>query len=418
MIKIIISKSKTLISFVALELIIQALTLSIGFFLVRSLTKNEYALYTVANSMQSAMALVVDSGISVGILAIGGAIFGDRYVFSQLIKTSTKLRRIFLGFGLLIIAPLTAWLLLENKASEVTVVSITLFIVMGGCFQVLQGPQLVIVRLARLQNKLQIVNLIAALFRGIFLASFFLLATLTASLSIFSAVVALAFQTLALTKLAKPYLDKSATHNNEHQHELIITVKKVLPGSVYALFQGQIAIALLSIFGNNDSVADLGALGRIGMIFAVVSSVMANIIIPRFAQIKQDQLKSKYSLIVGIYILFGFVVTGTAMIIPELFLWILGEKYSQLKNEVILIVVSSLLSSLNGYMWSLNAARGWLISPVISVGIGLFIQLIMMIIFGVSTVNNMLMISFFVALQGVILNFYISVKRFNEISNN
>lgn len=418
MIKKIISKSKTLISFVALELIIQALTLSIGFFLVRSLTKNEYALYTVANSMQSAMALVVDSGISVGILAIGGAIFGERYIFSQLIKTATKLRKIFLGFGLLIIAPLTTWLLLKNNASGMTAISIALLIVIGGCFQVLQGPQLVIVRLARLQNKLQTANLISALFRGIFLVSFFLLATLTASLSIFSAVVALAFQTLALTKLAKPYLDKSATHNTEHQRELIITVKKVLPGSVYALFQGQIAIALLSIFGNNDSVADLGALGRIGMIFAVVSSVMANIIIPRFAQIKQDQLKSKYSLILGIYILFGLIVTGIAMIFPGLFLWILGEKYSQLKGEVILIVISSLLSSLNGYMWSLNAARGWLISPFISVGLGLFTQLIMMVIFGVSTVKSMLIISFFVALQGVILNFCISLKRFNEISKN
>jgi O-antigen/teichoic acid export membrane protein len=419
MFRLIISKSKMLGSFVALELIVQALALSAGLFLVRSLTKSEYAFYTIATTMQGAMSMFVDAGISVGILAIGGTIFGNRDLVGQLIKTAKKLRIFFLCVGILIIGPVTAWLLIKNNAPGTTIISITILIVIGGYFQVLQNSPLIIVRLARLQNKLQIVNISALLFRWLFLILIFFFATLSASLSLFSSIIGIAFQAYAFSKLAKPYFNESVSPNDQYNKKLIETIKKILPGSIYLMFQSQISIGLLSIFGTIESVADLGALGRIGVIFSVVTSVMANLVIPRFSQLKNEILISRYFIIIGIYVAFGVIVISASAIFPEYFLLILGEKYFQLKDEVILIVTTTCINSLAGYMWHMNASRGWIAPPMISISIGLLTQLILMAIIGVSSVYQILLISIFFSLHLVGIGIFVASKGIsNAIKKN
>ncbi len=398
-----------------LELVVQALTLGAGLFLVRSLTKSEYAFYTIAITMQSSMSMFVDAGISVGILAIGGTIFGNRDLIGQLIKTAKKLRMFFLFLGMIIIGPITAWLLIKNNAPTITIISITLLIILGGYFQVLQNSPLIIVRLARLQNKLQLVNIIASFSRWIFLITFFFLTTLSASLSLFASIVGLAFQAHAFSRLSKPFFNELAISNAQYEKKLIETIKKILPGSIYLMFHSQISIGLLSIFGNIESVADLGALGRIGMIFSVVTSVMANLVIPRFAQLKNEVLLSRYFLIIGIYIIFGMVAVIISIIFPEYFLLILGEKYFHLKNEVVLMVATTCINSLAGHMWNMNASRGWIAPPTISIGVGLITQLILMLIIGVSSVYQILLISIFFSLQVVGIGIFVALKGFSNI---
>src|SRR3954466_13513835 len=87
--------TKLLTRFLSLEAVVQALTFACGILIVRALPKADYALFTVANTMQATMNLMADNGICTGLIAIGGRVWQDRYRFGQLVSTAMQLRRWF-----------------------------------------------------------------------------------------------------------------------------------------------------------------------------------------------------------------------------------------------------------------------------------------------------------------------------------
>src|ERR1041385_7995254 len=85
--------TKLLTRFLSFEALVQGLTFACGILIVRALPKADYALFTVANTMQATMNLMADNGIGSGITAIGGRVWQDRFRFGQLITTAMRLRR-------------------------------------------------------------------------------------------------------------------------------------------------------------------------------------------------------------------------------------------------------------------------------------------------------------------------------------
>ena len=79
--------AKTLSKFLSLQLVIQALNALSGILIVRTLSKQEYAYYTIANSLQSTMNILADNGISAGMMSIGGKIYTDDNQLAQLLNT-------------------------------------------------------------------------------------------------------------------------------------------------------------------------------------------------------------------------------------------------------------------------------------------------------------------------------------------
>ena len=56
------------------QIIVQATGLFCGILVIRLLPVNEYALYTLANTMLGTMTVLADSGISSGVMAQGGKV--------------------------------------------------------------------------------------------------------------------------------------------------------------------------------------------------------------------------------------------------------------------------------------------------------------------------------------------------------
>lgn len=65
---------KTLSKFVSVQLVIQTLGFVCGILIVRTLDQQQYAYFTIANTMQGTMNMLSDSGISIGLTAIGGKV--------------------------------------------------------------------------------------------------------------------------------------------------------------------------------------------------------------------------------------------------------------------------------------------------------------------------------------------------------
>jgi hypothetical protein len=74
-------------------MLVQLIGFAAGILLVRQLDQHEYALFTIANTMQGTINVLADIGISIGLISIGGRVWQDRNRFGELISTGLKLRR-------------------------------------------------------------------------------------------------------------------------------------------------------------------------------------------------------------------------------------------------------------------------------------------------------------------------------------
>ncbi len=102
--------------FASVQVLVQLIGFAIGILLVRVLEQREYALFTIANTMQGTTNVLADIGISIGLVSIGGRVWQDDHCFGQLISTGLKPRRTLGAAAILVVAPLLY--VLEDKYSH------------------------------------------------------------------------------------------------------------------------------------------------------------------------------------------------------------------------------------------------------------------------------------------------------------
>src|SRR5579859_5834753 len=120
--------TRMLSTFIGVQVAVQMLGMLSGLLLVTTLTKHEYALFTIANTMLGTMTVLSDTGISSGLSAVGGRVYSDRYRFGQLVNAALSLRKALGIVTLSIVAPLLAWLLYRNGAGAQALLTLTLLI--------------------------------------------------------------------------------------------------------------------------------------------------------------------------------------------------------------------------------------------------------------------------------------------------
>src|SRR6202035_1441115 len=105
-------------------------------------------------------------------------------------------------------------------------------------------------------------------------------------------------------------------------------------------FQGQITVVLISFFGRDvSSVAEVGALGRLAMVFTVLTNLLTNVLGPAFARCHDPRrLRWQYAAIVGAVTAFSIALISAALLFPGAFLYVLGGKYAHLERELVLMV--------------------------------------------------------------------------------
>jgi len=102
------------------QILIQALGFASGILVIRLLPVEEYALYTLANTMLGTMTILADGGISTGIMSQGAKVWQDKEKLGAVLATGLYLRRKFAVGSLLVATPVLMYLLLHNNASWLT----------------------------------------------------------------------------------------------------------------------------------------------------------------------------------------------------------------------------------------------------------------------------------------------------------
>ena len=383
-----------------------------GILLVRALTQTEYAYFTIANSMQATMNILADSGIGIGLSSIGGRVWQSPYRFGQLINTAMRLRRYLAAVAIAIVTPVLAWMLISNGASYVYAGLLTLAVLMGLSYQISTGVLMVVPRLHSQIDRVQKLDLFAAVSRlCILIAAYFVF--LNAAVAVLAAVVGLLTQYCFLIRWVKDSIDPCAPADAEDRKTILSIVKGQSPNTLFYCMQGQLTVWLISIFGSTRNIAEIGALGRLGVIFSIISAVMTSIILPSFARYQSaTRLRRRYFQTVAGFCLFGLGLVALAGLFPDQLLWILGSKYGHLRNELFLMMIMTAFNSVVAAMWSLNSTRAWIKGSWMNIPGVILTQIILLLFLDVSTLSGVLWFGVLSLIPTFLLNCMLTLRGF------
>jgi len=349
-----------LIQFALVQVLVQFLSALGGFIVVRTLPKSEYALLAITNSMLSACQALAELGTGIGLRSIGGRVWNQPERFGQLLRTTLRLRRCFTALAIGVGLPITAWLLWHNGA-PITLAAALCLALLAGLVPLLGATAWAVsAQLHGEYKRIQKLDLASA---GLRLALIVTLSFnyLSALWTVLVGVIANWLQSLTLRKWACAKTGAGVSINTRDRRELLRISLKSLPNTIFFCFQGQITLLILTIVASPTRIADLTALGRLAIIFQVLSVTFTNVLAPRFARCQDPtRLRRLYLLLLGAMIITLAPLTAVAWLWPSPFLWLLGHQYASLQRECGWVVTAGCIGQIGGVMWTLNSSRAWI----------------------------------------------------------
>ena len=352
----------------------RALMMVTAFILVRKMPKEDYAWYSLANNFQGSLAYITMAGVGTGLYALGGGKIGDRRGMGEVISAARRLRARIAIASFPILLPLTAYSLLKTGCPAWTVVALL------ACLALLLGQQIAVQMaefpfgLAGKYNVPQIYSLLNNGVRLIAIALLIVTHCLTAASGIAAAVLAGYLVLLVyLVPRSHDYIDPHVQPSPEVEASFMRHMWIGLPIGIFYAAQSQFGMVVLSLAGTVSSVAEFGALSRIGLIMALPEVFINKILTPRLAS--EPNLGRLKRMFLG-GALFGVVGGGGLALLVYLFrtqvLRVLGPNYVGMEDEL------TAYAALLGFSFFVNAscaivqARGWIrynwARPVIMLG--------------------------------------------------
>ncbi len=411
----ILRRGRVVGNFAGIQAIVQFIGFLSGILIVRMLSQREYAYFTIANTMQGTLNLLADIGISVGLVSIGGRVWNDRPRFSQLISTAFYLRRRLSLFGIVAVTPILYVMLAKNGASPAYSVFLIVVVLAGLAVHLDVGVLGVIPRLRSEIKFIQWVDFAGVVLR---LAALLIVALLllNAGVALTISTVVIFIQYLMLRRYSARVIDFHASQNSEDRAAMLGFIRSQAANAIFYCVQGQITVFLISFFANRtSSIAEVGALGRLAMIFTVLTNLLTNIFIPAFARCQnRDRMRSLYLEIVGGVAFFCLIVIAAAAFFPEQFLFVLGSKYAHLHRELLLMVGASVLAALTGTFWSLNASKAWIAGSWLYIPLTLLTQVALIPFTDFASVTSVLVFNLLSNIPNLLLNFVLGLRGFRS----
>ncbi len=385
------------------QIIVQAVGFVCGILVIRLLPTQEYALYTLANTMLGTMTVLSDAGISTGVMAQGGKVWQNREKLGVVMATGLDLRRKFAIGSLILSTPILLYLLVHNGASWLMAIMIVLSLI-PAFYAALSDSLLEIVpglhqSILPLQKNQVVVSLGRLLLSAVSLFIF-----PWTFVAILANGIPRIYGNIQLKKISKDFIDNDQNPDPVVREDILKVVKRILPGAIFYSFSGQITIWIVSVFGNITSIAQLGALGRIAVLLNIISVLIGTLLIPRFSRLENNSLilLKRYSQVILMCTILMILFAAGVYIFSDKILWILGNNYSSLNFELFLVMISSCLNLIAGVAYSLYSSKGWILPPLYSISKTVVVLIVASLVFDLSTLSGALYLNILFSITAVL----------------
>ena len=387
--------TRLLSQFLTGQVVIQALNFLTGFLLLRWLSVTAYAQFSVAFAFQSTLGMLIDLGFSGSIVALVGSRGGDADIVGRYIRSARHFRnRMFVVMlGVSVIAfPLVT----RNQHWPVSTKIFLFGAILASLFfqgwAMYAAPLLINGRIKEFYQA----QIFAAAGRLCCCFVLFETAALSAWTAAWVAAAALAATGLLYRKKSDHLILEPHRSDPVFNREMLGYLAPLIPGVVFTAFQGQISVALITVFGHTKNIAEVAALGRLGQLFAVFAAVNSVLIEPYIVKVSPSRLAVKYLVIVACSVVIAGSISAFSVVFPQPLLWVLGSKYGNLQKEIGWIVSGACVSYVAGVLWVMNSARKWLFwwytnLYVFSV---LLTQIICVVTMRLTTTHSVIILSF------------------------
>lgn len=330
-----------------------------GLLLARWLSVNDYAIYTLIAVLMGAISVLTKGGVQLGFTAILGRHWPDMERASAAIEAATAARRLISLFILPPLLGVSAFLLLRNDAGPVMtglfVGTLVLFWWADMRTQVIDQ----ILFFAKQTTRLQILDTAIGLARLFAVFVLHLVGALGSPTAVLVSVMAAVIRIGPVLRWISRLLpDVRLSALSSDVHEIRSTAMRQLPIDLFYVFQSQIVLFSLSVFGSTGNVAGYGAIGRISQLLVPVSALSYAFCIPVFARATSG-IVPMLAGFVAVSSIPGIALVLASLLSPWTLLWLIGPRYASLGNELVVGAMVGAFNCTAGIAWALVAHRGW-----------------------------------------------------------
>ncbi len=382
--------AKILSAYFSTQTVVQLTGIAAGLLFVNFMPVREFALYTLAFSVITFFGFITDLGSSTSLVYFFRHTAKEEEAFQPYFAAVLSLRRLafLLGaVGVLIAFPRMATV--EGYGYAETLL-VTGGIVLCVWFQIASSLRVLALRLADRYGASYRAELAGGFTRLLLAALLVVSALLRSWLGVLTSAAASAVVAL----LARPAVQTAAAPLDlgPYRRKILRYLLPTLPNAFYFAIQGPLIVWLAATFGATRNIAEVGALGRLGLIVGIFSGLTGVVFLPRLARVTDDRLyRRRFVQFGALLAVVGLAMFAAAAIAPGLFLFLLGKNYAGLHRELVLVVAGAGLTLLDGYLVSVNFARSWTRWQGAALLLQISLQVALLLLLPLSTTFNLLL---------------------------
>jgi hypothetical protein len=391
-----IPKASQVLQFLMKQGIAMTGNLVYGLLCVRLLPVTEFAKFAVLFGYMGSLTVLLDIGIS-GTLA---PLVGEQITNLQLIASYVaSLRRLALKLYLVVapLAVLAFFLLIYKRHWGFSVVAqMAAVLLVTAWFARVSGAYGAVLILRRDRARFYRTQIEGSLGSLTLLLIFWAFHRINIYVAILLNVAQVLYMATTYYRRAQQLLGVKGEPSRQREKAIVRLATPNIPNTIFYAIQGQVMLMLITVFGHSAaSVANIGALSRLGQILVFFAQMNPILVEPFFARLPAARLKRAYLLALILVAACCSVFVALGFFFPEIFLWVLGPNYRQLRVEVGLVILASAIQFIGGFLWVVHTARRFVYwwNNFAIIALTLLVQAVFILKLDLSTVRNVLILN-------------------------
>lgn len=331
-----------------------------GFALVRGLEKADYAAYSLAFALLAIAVNASNMGLTSAVLGLGGRVWPDALAVRSVLNSAQRLRNRIGAALALPFAAYCSWQFPHIGVGALETALLTALVLAAAWVQMQANFYAIVLQLGRAVAALLRNDLMSAVLK---LGGVLLMVHL--GWPVWAVVSWIVFSLLlnyrAHVHSVSPLLANHSDTNEAYLREMRTLVRANALRTLYWSFEGQITLLLCAWFASAERLADIGALGRLGVLFGIFQSFIASYTLPDLAKARTpEQILRQALRTLAAAGLFLTPILVWAALHPPSLLWVLGSGYANLTAQLLPFLLASAIGQLAAVTYQVCTARAWL----------------------------------------------------------